>query len=452
MIKEALKIISRWELIFLGILAVLWVIPGNLSLVPFLGLPLFWVGYWFRKGHFFPPTLLDGPIFLLAVLTLLSLSATPSIEQSAGKVMGVVLGICLYYAVLRMNTEIERWSIINDIIHPKNFMAWLIVVYLGIGGAAAAAGLLGANWFSKYPLITRITNRIPQVIPPLPGSDSGFQPNAVSGTLTFFTPLAFYLAWILVRSRRDSLFPERSHLFNRIILILLLMLAAVQGTWWFLAQTRGAWLGLAASLLFLVVLILKPKRKAGAWILALLPVFLVYLYWFRAEAFSQLGFDLGSLRGANLSNTLQYRFQVWGWAGQVLQDFPLTGLGYDMFRELAPVYYGGPDLRIIAHAHNTWLDIGVTLGYGGIVVYASLWMVHLVSLWKTWKEHKRALGGQAALGLLAGWLAYFVFGLADTIPLGSKFGLAIFLSLGVGQVVVQRENAFPLINQKEEAS
>lgn len=446
-----LKSISRWELLYLLLLAPLWVLPDPWTILPFLGLPLFWWGHKLRRGHFFPPSRLDLSLLLLSAGTLMSVFVTPNLAQSAGKVMGVVLGVSLYYAVLRFADEANNWKLLENIIQPRNIMIWLILSFLAVGSAAAAAGLLGAKWFSKYPLITRITDRIPQLIPPLPGSDSGFQPNAVSGTLTFFTPLAIYLVGILFLSRKEHLFPRRPLLFNRIITLLLLGLTAVQGAWWFLAQTRGAWLGLASSLVFLLILSWKPEWKTGAWVLALAPVVLVYLYWFRAEAFSQLGLDLGSLRGANLSTTLQYRFQVWGWAGQVLQDFPLTGLGYDMFRELAPEYYGGRDLRIIAHAHNTWLDIGVTLGYGGIAVYASLWMVHLHSLWKTWNQHKRKLWGQSALGLLAGWMAYFVFGLADTIPLGSKFGLAIFLALGVGQAVVQRGNSFPLNNEGEEA-
>jgi O-antigen ligase len=440
--KQTLKTISRWELLYLLILAPLWVLPEPWTLLPFLGLPLFWWGHMMLRGHFFPPSRLNVPLLLLAAFTLMSVFATPDLAQSAGKVMGVVLGISLYYAVIRFAGEANNWKLLENIIQPGNVFIWLILGFLAVGSAAAAAGLLGANWFSKYPLITRITDQIPRVIPPLPGSDNGFQPNAVSGTLTFFTPLAFTLTWHVLRPRAQPIFPGRSRLFNRSMKFLLLGLTALQAAWWALAQTRGAWLGLASSLVFLLILSWKPEWKTSAWLLTLLPVLMVYVYWFRAEAFQQLGLDLGSLRGENLSTTLQYRFQVWGWAGQVLQDFPLIGLGYDMFRELAPEYYGGRDLRIIAHAHNTWLDVGVTLGYGGLMAYISLWVVHLSSLWKTWNKRTDSLLGETALGLLAGWVAYFVFGLADTIPLGSKFGLAIFLALAVGQVVVKRGSVY----------
>ncbi len=106
-----------------------------------------------------------------------------------------------------------------------------------------------------------------------------------------------------------------------------------------------------------------------------------------------------------------------------------------MFRELAPILYFGPRNIDVAHAHNIWLDVGVSLGYGGIVIYLALWIVNIYSLWNIWKKRNEHWIGQIAMSLLAGWYAYFVFGIADTIPLGSKLGLMIFFTFALGQIL-----------------
>ncbi len=433
--KTLLKNLNRWEMLFLIVLSALWSMDRPSFFAFFLLLPIFWLGGYLRQGCFFPPTPLDIPLLLLSLWTLVSLAVTPDLAHSAGKVLGVVLGISLYYAIFRLKVD----GLPREIQSKKreNIPLWSILGYLITGTGIAVLGLLGADWFDKFPFLTRAAESLPDLIPSLPGAVTGFQPNAISGTLTLFTPVSVLLAWQYF-FRDDKLRIHKFDPFPRwLIKGILLVILLCQGLWWLLAQTRGAWLGLAASLLFLGILLFKPRWNAVAWIFSLVLVALAYLYWVQAEDLGNRLRDLNSFGGDNLSGTLAFRFQIWEWAGLVLQDFPFTGLGYNMFREVVPILYFGPRLGDVAHAHNIWLDIGVTLGFGGIVIYLALWMINGYSLWQVWLQHHDHWGGQIALALLAGWYAYFIFGLADTIPLGSKLGLGIFLSLGVGQVIVK---------------
>jgi hypothetical protein len=428
--KTIATYLSRWELFLLAALLPFWLLLRPAFTPFFLIIPLIWLAAYFRTDRFFPLTRLDLTLFLLSLLTLFSLAVTPSIESSAPKVLGYVLGISFYYALIRAHRENGFWPCRIGVSASKS--AWLVLFALFIGAGIAMLGFLGADWFSKYPLLTKITAQIPQVIPSLPGAESGFQPNAISGTLTFFTPLTAYcLLGVYQRWGQrwaDQLRPLRI-LWLKIILWIIMV---VEMLWWGLAQTRGAWLGLGAGFIFLFFWVARPQWRWAAWGIPLILVVAAYVYWFQTENIETV--DLGSLTGSNLTGTLAFRLTVWNWAAKTLQDFPFTGVGYNLFRQVGPWLYFGPDLGDVAHAHNIWLDTGVTLGYGGIVVYLAIWLSNGYTLLRT-QNQNHGWVGRAAIGLLAGWFAHFIFGLADTIPLGSKLGLAIWITLALGQIL-----------------
>jgi O-antigen ligase len=435
--KKLLLNFSRLEIIIVSVLTVIWVFDRPLSLITFLLLPLIWIGAFYRTGHFFPPTLLDLPLVLIISLTLFSLMITPDLAASSGKVLGVVLGISLYYALTRFrkeDTPFPRFSI-SDPLYRLYFM----VLFTLIGASVALLGLLGADWFEKYELLASVTNRLPHMFPSLPGLDTGFQPNAISGTLVLFTPLTFYFGYQSVVRLDKTIVQHLTSLQVLLLRIVIIGSIFIQFCWWILAQTRGAWLGVFSGLIFMAILMMKPQWKTAAWILPITIVVIVFFYWFSTTGSLTIDIELARLSGANLSETLQYRFQVWKWAIQVIDDFPFTGVGYNIFRELAPLLYFGPWLGDVAHAHNIWLDIGVSLGIGGIIVWLILWIINIKSLWKVYSMNSNRWKGFTALGLLAGWYSYFIFGLADTIPLGSKLGMGLFFVLGVGHLFISSE-------------
>lgn len=424
-----------WDFILVIPILFTWVFYPTASLMLCLLLLGIWIIGYLKTGFLLSVTPYNLPFTFLALLTGMSVFVTPDITFSAGKITGVIVGLLTFYAILRWYDEACQSKQITG--RQGSLLSYVIFCFVSIGGAVALLGILGADWFQKYPLLTRLSSRIPQIIPDLPGMTDGFQPNAISGTLTLITPLTLIVGWqVFIRNPSEwlkSLHP----LPIRFVKSTLALVLILQGTWWVLAQTRGAWLGLFCGILFLGLLLVKPGWARISWIIPLLIVFVVYLYWFRMEDFNVGSVNLETLGGDFLISNLAFRFQVWRWAVLVLKRFPYTGVGLNIFREIAPFLFFGLRSVDIAHAHNIWLNVGVSFGWGGIIVYVYIWGLTISLLISKWLTDHDQTSGRFAASLAAGWYAYFIFGLADVIPLGSKLGIILFLDLAVCYLITR---------------
>jgi hypothetical protein len=211
-----MAVISR-EWIALLVLSPLFVLPpvGNPLLTLVLLLPLVWI----TSRPLLPLTELNGSLLLLALAVLVSLTASFDILFSAPKVLGVVFGIAVFFAIVRS---------IRDQTSLDFFVRALSVA----GGALAILGLLGTDWIHKVVVLRSITARLPAVIRGVPGQAEGFQPNAIAGALVMFLPLQFALT-VSDASRRQRLFHGA--------------LLAVTAITLLLTQSRGGYLSLAAG-------------------------------------------------------------------------------------------------------------------------------------------------------------------------------------------------------------
>ena len=420
---KAARAAACYQWVGVLILAAAWIFFRPILAPIFLLLPLLWGAACWTEGHFFPRTRLDIPILLLAALTLMSIFVTPNLENSLPKVLGVVVGIGGYYAMVDAGRRSERHA------------AWVVWAFVGAGASVACLGLFGAAWFTKFPALTQIASHLPRTLARFADTGEGFQPNAITGTLTVVFPLTL---WLVISWRRpwgQAWADAAAPLPGWLVWGVAAAAAFLQVVWLLLSQARGALLGILAGLVTLAFWQLWPRKRWAGWAAASLLVAAGYFLWFQA-----VQYDLEQVAGTTLVSTLEYRWEIWRWGWQVWQDFPLTGLGYNTFRLAAPVLYPVPVMSglDVAHTHNAWLDAGVTMGVGGAVVYFWLWMRNLIPLCglpvslETWQ----AYAGQA---LAAGWVAWFAFSLADTIPLGSKLGTLLWMALAVGQIVLPQE-------------
>ena len=127
----------------------------------------------------------------------------------------------------------------------------------------------------------------------------------------------------------------------------------------------------------------------------------------------------------------------------MLQDFPYTGVGLNMFPRVLQVLYPpfsfSPD-TLVPHAHNQLLQVGVDLGIPGLVAYIALIVCFFVSTARVmlWSAHpqRRALAG----GLVFGMLAFQTFGLFDAIALGSEPDLIFWIALALSASLNIRES------------
>jgi putative inorganic carbon (HCO3(-)) transporter len=378
--------------------ALLFPTPARLLLLVLV--PLTWACHWYRGDRIIPLTPLNVSLFMLVAMTGVSLFATFDVALSLGKVSGVLLGVLLFWAIARWTTTRERLNL-------------LTAAFVVAGAGLAIVGLLGTNWMTKFPPFAIAIDRLPRVIRGLRGAEEGFQPNAVAGCLLLFVPMQVAL---LTAGAKKWLFVVQT-----------LLLVLTTGTL-LLTQSRGAWVGLiAASIAFCAWQGWRTRVLAAVAVAAMIAA----------------GSFLGSARlldlaisgsGTGMAANVSGRVELWSRALYGIQDFPLTGMGMNVFRKVLPVLYPtfltSPDFDV-AHAHNHLLQAGLDLGIPGLIAYLSIWLVVTVLLVRVYRDSRTPIDRVMAGGLGAGLIAHFVFSMTDAIPLGAKAGVLFWVTLGL---------------------
>jgi len=391
------------EWIALAILSPLFFFPpiGNPLLTVVLLLPAVWIIPAVIPAigvkELVPLTALNGSLLLLLVAVLVSLSASFDILFSAPKVLGVVFGVAVFFAVVR--TVRERAS-----------LDFVVRAFSVAGGLLALIGLLGTDWIHKIVVLRSITSRLPAVIRGVPGQAEGFQPNAIAGALVMFIPLQFALATGETSPRQ-----RRAHW----------AMFFISGGTLLLTQSRGGYLSLAAGCLAWAMWHGRRSRLFAGVSLLVLAIAVVPL-WHRISPFV-----FGSI-GAGVATDVDSRFELWSRAISMIADFPITGVGMNGFRRVMPVMY--PVLLTplnvdVAHAHNHLLQVALDIGLPGLVGYLALWCGAAALLVGAYRREDPR-GRWIISGLAAGMIAYFIFGTSDAIALGAKLGIFFWVALG----------------------
>ncbi len=430
---------------------------------------------------------MSGVLLLMALMVLVSLWATFDMAYSLPKIIGMVLGLGVFFAVAREGERVRGW--------------WLsLLAFLGIGLGIAVLGVFGTNWFtSKFAFLNPIIVRLPKLITGLQGAESGFHPNEVAGALIWVLPVMMAVSVALVallfrwkeggntspqstrRTQRKGVKAQREsgkkaedgvdrrdklHGWRLVLVTILCLLATFfVGAVFLLTQSRGGYIGLALTLPVLILIAL-PRR--GRWysliILTVLVVLLGFVIASRWEAVRTwvAGSDLAADPALSL-NSLQGRLEVWSRAIYGIQDFPFTGMGMNAFRRVVPVLYPlflvSPDVDI-GHAHNEFLQAGLDLGIPGLIAFIALYIGAFWMLADIWKaaaprsplpaprsplpapgspltEHCSLVTGHSSLtrsltlGLGGGLLAHLLYGLTDAVALGAKPGVLLWMLLGL---------------------
>ncbi len=420
------------ELVFLAAIFPLALFPRlNIWLgAAAAGILLFWAARFWWERRLWPATPLNLPLAVLLVMIGVSLWATYDIPFSLGKVAGLTYGIALFLAVSDLLGRSQKWWHLG------------LALFLSTSLAVIGLGILGTHWSPKMPLLGRIAiffNQIQERLPPLPLDD--FNPNQIGGVLLWTAPAALAAAAALLV--RPSLRQRLSPAGRRLLLPALGLLALANFTILILSQSRSAWLGLAAALLWMGWLAagrrLRPALLvAGLLLLAAAGLFLwgngpAVLGGNRLEA---LGLREGAVFDASGEGlgTLNGRLEIWSRAIYGIEDFPFTGMGMNTFRQvvhiLYPLFSIGPEVDV-AHAHNHLLQVGLDLGIPGLVAYLAVWWGSAAMLHRSWRRSGDPWSRALAAGLSGSLLAYWIYGLTDAVSLGAKPGFIFWLLLAL---------------------
>lgn len=406
--------------------------------------PVLWIVAWLADRVPLPHTPLNATLLLMFCMVLVSLWATFDIGYSLPKISGMVLGLGVFFAVVRAAERPRGWTL-------------SLLAFIGIGLGIATLGIFGTSWFtSKITVLNAMTARLPRLIIGLQGAESGFQPNEIAGALIWVLPLMvvisvalFFLQQTLKKGEARAQRKDWQEKMRgwRLVGVIILCLAATffVAAVFLLCQSRGGYIGLALTLPVLTLIVL-PRRWRWYGLIALVVLvivlgFLVATHW-EAVRIWVTGSNMAADPALSL-NSLAGRLEIWSRAIYGIQDFPFTGMGMNTFRKVVPVLYPlftiSPEVDI-AHAHNEFLQAALDLGIPGLIAFLALYVGAFWMLADTWKATRRPslnteywslVTRSLVLGLGGGLFAHLLYGLTDAVALGAKPGVLFWMVLGL---------------------
>jgi len=109
--------------------------------------------------------------------------------------------------------------------------------------------------------------------------------------------------------------------------------------------------------------------------------------------------------------TSQQRLLYWENGYQMMNDFPLTGVGYFNFRHYYEDYYSEDMLYSSAQLpHNIFVQVGADLGYIGLFIYLMLILSALFALTKIGKDTVPSIFGELSIAFKISLIGFVVAG------------------------------------------
>jgi len=389
LLNKNLNILIGAQVLFVAALAPFFIFPALDRTWILLIVGVWFVFKWKVSGRFLKRTVVDWAVFVLLFQVFISTLGADDLALSVPKIAGVVYGVLVFYTVV-------------EFVNSKKRLQMGIVVFLVGGIVISMVGILGMESLekktdkAKLDFILSLNEKIPKINFNLPRAEEGISPNAVGGTLVLVIPL-FFAAMVYYRKHKSE--EKRWALFFWIALVFFFLEIFIL----FLTASRGSWVALTIALAFLVwVYYLIPRRKT-AWLAPVMGGAALFLM-------------LGYMAIVSTENIEVAASELKGkYMGRGMNHVRMEpGIGYDR-----------------AHVHNQMLNIAAELGIPGLVAFLAVLAGIGFMTWKVWWESKDSWMRAVVLGLGAGQLAHFIWGMGDTLSLGGKPGIVFWVSLGL---------------------
>jgi O-antigen ligase len=307
----------------------------------------------------------------------------------------------------------------------------LLAATLVLAAVITVLALGASQWNSKSVSLEFIIDVLPRIADRLAAVDAkgGFNANEMAGALAFVCPLL------------GGLVAYHWGRYNRPLRIITIILFGLLFLALFLGQSRFALAGTLIALMALAGLLI-PNRKwrwlawAGLVAIAVLEIMIM------RDVFSPPEQQALALRDEDSINT---RFDIWQSALDIIRDYPLTGVGLNMFRDgRVRAKYPVPSFTspVLPHTHQEWLQIGTDMGLPGLIVWLGLQITVMYQLFKGCQQGDAAAKAVTA-SVGAGLFAHGFFGLGDAITLWDRFAFLLWwlLALAGAQTFLLREKS-----------
>ncbi|HEU5338400.1 MAG TPA: O-antigen ligase family protein [Sulfuricaulis sp.] len=170
----------------------------------------------------------------------------------------------------------------------------------------------------------------------------------------------------------------------------------------YLTTNRTIWIALIVIAITLTLLLAgrsrRPARRfAGLVVLALFLVASTSMFYSTLEHRVAVSQDASEV----LELTVQKdpRRLLWTFSIDEILSHPLSGAGYGK-DSVAKVFSGLSQLSVnLSHAHNTFLNAGIQMGFPGIIVMAFIFASILRQYWRLYQSNHRVAQWIAACGI-----------------------------------------------------
>ena len=399
-------------------------------------LPLTWIFSFLARRKPIPSTPFNLALLVIVIQVMVSLYATYDIAVSLQKVTGVIWGIAVFFALVRLSKT-------------RNGVILSTLVFLAGGAGIVVLGLLGIEWpTNKIIFFNTLYENIPNLASLLPGLSDGFHPNEVGGALTWIIPFWLVtLVWPIIRFKK--LKKMISPFWIIFLFLLNLFLLSLGSLVLLFSQSRSAYIGMAIGLIVLLFVVLPKKVKFVFIILLLIGSGFLLHFILNGQFmvfFNQLFPESGMASMAFSMNTLSGRIEIWSRAIYAIQDFAFTGMGMNTFRTIVNVLYplqtisADVPIKDIGHAHNLFLQVALDLGIPGLIGFIGFYLISFWMLISNIQRLRRPSENDhyqkfitkemfyvISVGLLSGQVAHLVFGMTDAIAFGAKPGILFWV-------------------------
>ncbi len=348
--------------------------------------------------------IVDLFVFLFWLVTLLS-GITPSGRAGANEAL-LSAGLMLIYFLASNLIRSRNWL---NITLALSIASATVTSFLGL--AQSLLGYAKLDWIDET-FFSGITGRVTSVFE---------NPNVLSAYLVIVIPATIAVCFY---------HKDRS---VRVLCAICaaIMLACVIFTW-----SRGAWIGLCASLILLLLSIGVRNILAVPPVAALVAIG----SWAFPNTFGARAGNIFTL--ADSSN--HYRVSIWEGVGNMLRESWACGIGAgEMNFRSVYINFATAGIENAPHAHSLYLQILVQVGVIGIVFLLG---AVLLCAQKVYSHRFNALADDEtrliAVGCFAGVVAMLVFGLFDYTWYNYRilFVFWAFLGLAAAAVNVGRED------------
>lgn len=403
------------EVALLAAMFPLFVFPKIDKVCLYLVFPVIWILRWAVEGKDDAGqkggsvgtgrTIIDLSIAVLAIQIFVACLIVSNIETSLPKISGILYGIFVFYALTRL---LDSKKLIRAGTHV--FIAGAVSL-----AAIGLTGMLESRESFVGKAFTFLFKKVPHKNWGFKGAELGLNPNAVAGVMMIFVPLSLVIAaWALRKKRgRGSAFLYLQWLDAVAFAVLSCFFCFVL----FLTQSIASWVALGISL-WLVL----PSWKTKA--AGLLPA-VAFLFGILVLLPGKMDRDAARQGTPFWKEKIEARYKWWDEGLKAVGEKPITGIGVNQLRMRPGFGYEH------SHAHNHMLHTAAELGIPGLVAYLAILVGAGWMCYKVWLQSGVGWIRAAALGLGAGQLAHFIFGMGDSIPLGAKPGVFFWFSLAL---------------------